>query len=130
MKVYILIIITLVLFSCSDNDNEGVRIKEIGNSPNKIYIKEVTWGLTGDNKLIYISLSNSLKDTVSEMFYKDDYFFYKLEGDTLSTYTMSKSYRNNLAIKPIIHKEIILSNVEMMDLTTMYKNMGLSQLVW
>ncbi len=121
----------LCLFSCGEYTNETIEINEVKTSKGPIYLKEVTWGLTGDSKILYVGFSKAVNDTSKEMLYKaPDYFLYKFENDTLFTYVRSSAFRKGYFEKIYILKETILNNIEMLDLLKVYQEKGLKKFVY
>lgn len=127
MRKYIIISL-FGLFSCGEYVNETIEVNEIKTSTSSIFLKEVTWGLTGDSKLLYIGFSKDIKDTSFEMRYNmPEYFLYKFENDTLFTYVRSPASMKENFIKKYQLKETILGNVEMMDLIRVSDERGLKK---
>lgn len=130
MTSYLKILPFLIFLGCSDDNNVESKIIEESANGKVIFIKVMTWGLTGDNKIIYISQNNDIKDTLDDLKYNVDYFFYKFNNDTLNTYSLSKNKSKVSSLKQIEHVEHVLSNESMMELTQTYKAKGLKQITW
>lgn len=119
--------LSISLFSC-DIGGKQIQIVELGNFK-KVYIKDVSWGMTGDNSRYYIGSSKKIEDTINEPFYVND-FFYKLENDTFYVYNTSTANRIEKWDKKVHLKEVILSNSEMTDLCLDYKKHNLKSIIW
>ena len=127
--IFLVVAVLLVIFflffywDFLDKDANGrYSIAELSsnNTQSRIYIKKKVWGMTNDNQIIVISGTNE-KEFVADKSKNYIYegimpFFYKLQGDTLSIYTMVASkvpidLKTNFNIV-----QIELENPQMMDL--------------
>lgn len=140
MKVFFLIIGILIIiialyllyFSKQIPDYKPiVKILKIHSDDlnESIYIKKKSWGITYDHQLIIISKSSDEDFEPNE---DENYIFlnlfYKVKEDTVFIYTMKKSTVPRNFHSKFKIKQIELSNPEMMELTTKYKEKGLDTL--
>ena len=122
MKANLIFLFLLVcLFSCGQLfDKPDYSLNKANNAiyeftssrGTKIYLKQTTRGLTGDNRKIFISSNNVFDnnyDSDSDLvFYDYDSFFYCFKTDTLTLITMKK-FEGNYKLPNgfvIIQKEI------------------------
>lgn len=124
-----IIILLFSLCACRDFVNETIEVNEVKMSTSSIFLKEVTWGLTGDSKMLYVGASDKMEDTLRDMFFYNDYFFYKVEADTLYTYTMSEPKRKDNFSKLVPMKNIVLDNIGMSEILGSHKEKGLKAFV-
>jgi hypothetical protein len=114
------------------NYDQDFSMKELSSiDSTKVYIKQKTWGITGDNQIIVISDSKDreFSNDVDKIYFYQGLtpFFYKLENDTLSIYTSKASAipRNLKTTLKIV--QYVLDNPKMMNLVENdnYKKLGL-----
>lgn len=87
MNVRISFFLILLLTNCTLSENQDddftkdIKIIELRSNNCTIFLKRVTWGLTGDNSITYISKNPYLQDTVREPYFRTLDFFYKLDSN-------------------------------------------------
>jgi hypothetical protein len=127
IKKIIILILSIAVFSC-DDEGKQIQIVELGTTK-KVYINEVSWGMTGDNCRYYIGSSDKIADTIIEPYYQNS-FFYKLEKDTFYVYTHYPAVRKHKWNSTVYLKEILLSNPDTTNLIENYKKFNLKYSLW
>jgi hypothetical protein len=127
LKIIIAFIFSLSFVSCV-NESKQIKMVELGTTK-KNYIKDVSWGMAGDNSRFYIGSTNKIEDTISDPFYSED-FFYKLENDTFYVYTRYSAVRKYKWNATLNLKEIFLSNPDTTNLIENYKKFNLKYSLW
>lgn len=70
-----------------------------------IYLKVVSWGLTGDNKRTYVGITPDFSDTVIEPYYRCLDFFYMVEDCKLIIIKADSLNRSHLLNRKILIEE-------------------------
>jgi hypothetical protein len=116
-KIFVILAVWLLALSGCTLGEKDEKVKRLDCG---IYIKIISWGLTGDNKRTYISETPNLNDTIGEPYFRSLDFFYKVENCTIIIYKADSLNRAHLLSSTIkldqrFSKEINYSNYDSLN---------------
>lgn len=112
-KTRIILLTIILLNSCFPILNDSIKCKEIVSSKGeKVYIKSINWGVTGDYQATIITSDierlKTRKDTIGTVHILDP-FLYRFKNDTLTlVFSEEKTYEIKEKFKTIKVKYIIV----------------------